>query len=79
VVLVNPTTAAAQTLTLPAAAGNTGQLIHIRNISAANDFNLAGASGGTINMAANAAGPPATGTVVTVVCDGATWFIINQH
>lgn len=79
VVLVNPTTAVAQTLTLPAVAGNSGQLIHIRNISAANDFNLAGASGGTLNIGASAAGLPASGSLVSVICDGTTWFVINQH
>jgi hypothetical protein len=79
VVLINPTTAAAQNVTLPAAATSTGQVIHIRNINATNDFNLLGASGGTLDIDPSAAGLPASGSLVTVVCDGTTWFVINQH
>jgi hypothetical protein len=79
VVLVTPTTAGNVTLTLPAAATSTGQVIHIKNLSTTLDFTLAGVSGGNVNVDFSPAGFPDSGSVVTVVSNGTTWFIINGH
>ncbi len=84
VVLCTPA-AAGVTLTLPAAASNTGQMITVKNVSNTNTFTLAGVvatDGGsnlTVAVAGNAASSPSSKSVVTVISNGTSWYVLNTH
>jgi len=78
-------TTAGLTLTLPAVAANTGQMIIVKNLSNANTVTLAGvvATDGGPNLvmpvSGAAAASPATGSSITVISNGVSWFVLGQH
>ena len=84
VVLCTPG-AAGLTLTLPAAASNTGQVITVKNVSNSYTFVLTpivATDGGpnlTVELAGTAANSPASGSVITTISNGTSWFVLNTH
>jgi hypothetical protein len=82
-ILCNPT--AATTLTLPAAANNSGHVITIKRINAGatgcsvTGISTADASGGTLALAAPANTGGVSGNMVGVISNGTTWYVVNWH
>jgi hypothetical protein len=78
-------TAAGLTLTLPAVATNTGQVIKVKNISNTNTFVLAGVVAGdggpnrTVAVSGNANNSPQAGSVLTVISNGTSWFVLDSN
>ena len=81
-VLCSP--AANTTLTLPAAAANTGRTMTIKRITTtAATCTVSGiaaidATGGNQALAAPSAGP-GSGNMVTIISNGTFWFLVNFH
>jgi hypothetical protein len=83
-VLVTPATGSV-TLTLPSAASNTGQLITVKNVSNTNTFVLTpivATDGGpnlVVSLAGTASNSPSSGSLVTAISNGTSWFVLNTH
>jgi hypothetical protein len=84
VVLCTPASGSV-TLTLPSAASNAGQMITVKNVSNTNTFVLTpivATDGGpnlVVSLAGTAANSPSSGSLVTAISNGSSWFVLNTH